>query len=97
MSHWTTAAADQFKCLYHMYEEELMIANKAGVVIGDDEIDNFVKYRNDITHGSYRVLDSTIAYTTYIMKCLVYCCILTRIGIKRESIKEWFLDGRLLR
>lgn len=97
MSHWATAATDQFKLLFHMYNEELEIANKAHIAIGDDEIDAFVKYRNDITHGSYRVLDSTIAYTTYLMECLVYCCILTRIGIKRETIKQWFYDGRLLR
>ena len=97
MSHWSTAAADQFKILYHMYEEEMAIANKSYATIGDTEIDAFVKYRNDITHGSYRVLDSTIAYTTYLMACLVYCCVLTRIGIPGEDIKQWFNDGRLLR
>ena len=97
MSHWSSAAADQFKALYHMYEEEMAIANKFHLAIGDDEIDAFVKYRNDITHGSYRVLDSTIAYTTYLMECLVYCSVLTRIGINRETIKQWFRDGRLLR
>ena len=91
------AAADQFKILYHMYEEEMTIANKSHIAIGDDEIDAFVKYRNDITHGSYRVLNFTIAYTTYLMTCLVYCCVLTRIGIHRETIKQWFTDGRLLR
>ena len=97
MSHWSAAAADQFKSLYHIYEEEMTAANKSHITIGDAEIDAFVRYRNDITHGSYRVLDSTIAYTTYLMACLVYCCILTRIGIHRETIKHWFNDGRLLR
>lgn len=97
MSHWSTAAADQFKILYHMYEEEMAAANKSQITIGDAEIDAFVKYRNDITHGSYRVLDSTIAYTTHLMACLVYCCVLARIGIPREAIKQWFKDGRLLR
>ncbi len=96
MSHWTTAAADQFKALYHMFEEEMAIANQSNRVIGEAEIEAFVKYRNDITHGSYRVLDSTIAYTTYLMTCLVYCCFLTRIGINRERIRQWFYDGRLL-
>lgn len=97
MSNWSMAAADQFKIMYHMYEEEMAAANKAYMTIGDDEIDAFVKYRNDITHGSYRVLDSTIAYTTYLMACLVYCCVLTRIGVPRQAIKQWFEDGRLLR
>lgn len=97
MSHWSTAAADQFKILYHMYEDEMTVANKSHITISDAEIDAFVKYRNDITHGSYRVLDSAIAYTTYLMACLVYCCVLTRIGVPRESIKQWFVEGRLLR
>ena len=97
MSHWSISAADQFKVLYHMFEEEMAAANKAYITIGDAEIDAFVKYRNDITHGSYRVLDSTIAYTTHLMACLVYCCVLTRIGVPREDIRQWFDDGRLLR
>lgn len=97
MSHWSMAASDQIKILYHIYDEEMAIANKSNKVIGDEEIDAFVKYRNDITHGSYRVLDATIAYTTYLLACLVYCCVLTRIGVPRENIKQWFDDGRLLR
>ena len=96
MAHWSTAAADQFKILFHMYEEELTIANKSNYKIGDKEIDALVKYRNDITHGSYRILDPTIAYTTYIMECLIYCCFLTRIGVSRELIKQWFQEDRLL-
>ena len=98
MSHWSMAASDQIKELYHRYDEEMkLIADKALMVIEDDDIDRFVKYRNDITHGSYRVLDHKIAFTTHILACLVYCCVLNRIGIPRESIRQWFNDGRLLR
>lgn len=98
MSHWSMAAADQIKALFHLYDEEMkLIAAKSHMTIGDDEIDSFVKYRNDITHGSYRVLDHTIAFTTHLLACLVYCCVLTRIGVNKENIKQWFHDGRLLR
>lgn len=98
MSHWSMAASDQIKGLYHRYDEAMKrIADKAFMVIEDDDIDRFVKYRNDITHGSYRVLDHKIAFTTHILACLVYCCVLTRIGIPKESIYQWFNDGRLLR
>lgn len=98
MSHWSMAASDQIKELYHRYDEEMkLIADKALMVIEDDDIDRFVKYRNDITHGSYRVLDHKIAFTTHILACLVYCCILTRIGVSKENIYQWFNDGRLLR
>ena len=97
MSHWSMAASDQIKALYHMYDEEMTLANQSNIVIGDDEIDEFVKYRNHITHGSYRVLDYTLANTTRLLSCLVYCCILTRVGIPRDNIKNWFCNGRLLR
>lgn len=98
MSHWSMAASDQIKELYHRYEAIMkLIADKALMVIEDDDIDRFVKYRNDITHGSYRVLDHQIAFTTHILACLVYCCVLTRIGIPKENIRQWFHDGRLLR
>ena len=97
MDHWSMAASDQIKALFHRYDDEMkIIADRALMTVGDDEIDAFVKYRNDITHGSYRVLDRKIAYTTHLLTCLVYCCILTRIGVPRESIKSWFNDGRLL-
>lgn len=98
MSHWSMAASDQIKELYHRYDDEMkLISDKALMVIEDDDIDRFVKYRNDITHGSYRVLDHKIAFTTHVLACLVYCCVLTRIGVPRENIHQWFHDGRLLR
>ena len=98
MSHWSMAASDQIIELYHRYDAIMkLIADKALMVIEDEDIDRFVKYRNDITHGSYRVLDHKIAFTTHILACLVYCCVLTRIGVEKDSIYQWFHDGRLLR
>lgn len=98
MSHWSMATSDQVKTLYHRYDDIMnMIASKSLMVVEDNDIDNFIKYRNDITHGSYRVLDHKIAFTTHILACLVYCCLLTRVGISKEDIYQWFHDGRLLR
>lgn len=96
MQHWSMAASDQIKSLYHMYEEEMNILNFSYHFYGDNEIDNFVKYRNHITHGSYRVMDANIAFVTHLLAGLVYCCILTRIGVSREQITQFCKDGRVL-
>ncbi|MBQ7225328.1 MAG: hypothetical protein IJX02_01850 [Clostridia bacterium] len=96
MQHWSMAASDQIKSLYHIYEEEMNILNFSYHTYGDDEIDAFVKYRNHITHGAYRVMDGTIAFMTHLLAGLVYCCILARIGMPREQITKLCKDGRLL-
>lgn len=98
MKHWSMAAADQIIELFHRYDEIMkLICDKDLMEVVDEDIEEFVKYRNHITHGSYRVLDRKIAYTTHVLACLVYCCVLTRIGVSMENIKNWFHDGRLLR
>lgn len=95
MSHWSLSASDRIKALFHMYDPEMTILNESRFVISDEEIDAFVKYRNQITHGTYRVLEPVIAGTTHLLAGLVYCCVLTRIGIPREKITQWCEDGRL--
>lgn len=61
-----------------------------------DDINNFVKYRNSITHGRYKVLDEKIAFTAVILEGLVYCCILTRIGMEERQIISMIRNGKLL-
>ena len=97
MSHWSMAAADQIKELFQRYSEEMILVGEKDLLdISDVDIDGFVKYRNDITHGSYRVMDRKIAVTAHFLAYLVYCCILTRIGVSREDIKFWIKEGRIL-
>lgn len=96
MMHWSMSASDQIKALLRLFEQEMRAITKSGKQCNDEDIDNFVKYRNDITHGSYRVINQEIAYTTYLLACLVYCCILTRIGIPRETLLKWCDKKRLM-
>ena len=86
---WTLPAAEKICALFHKYDEEMSILNQSEIVIDDDAIKEFVKYRNDITHGSHRVLDVKIAITAQCLGGLVYCCFLERIGIKRTKVLEW--------
>ena len=87
IKHWGMATADQVEYLYnkHMNAVESI---PAVVKLGKDDISNFIKYRNDITHGSYRVGDKRIAQTAFALEGLVYCCILSRVGIPEEEIEK---------
>lgn len=95
MSHWALSASDRIKALYHMYGLEMSILNESPYIIRDEHIDAFVKYRNQVTHGTYRVLEPIIAETTHLLAGLAYCCVLTRIGIPREKITQWCTEKRL--
>ena len=61
-----------------------------GEYISREDIDELVKYRNTITHGNFMPLNNKLAQTTFVLIKLVYCCILKRIGLADEVIKELF-------
>lgn len=84
--NWEISASDRIWALYCQYRTEMEILNQTNMPIGDNEISSFVKYRNSITHGSYRVLNQEIAATAYLLQGLVYCCLLTRIGVDRDKV-----------
>ena len=86
IKHWTMSASDRICSLYHQYGTEMNILNQTAMSLSDEDIRSFVKYRNDITHGSYRVLNQEIAATAYLLQGLVYCCLLTRIGVSRDKV-----------
>lgn len=98
ISHWSMSASDRICALYHRYEREMAsIAERThcsqATLIDDKEIAEFVKYRNNITHGSFRVINHEIATTAFWLQGLVYCSILTRIGMSSDEIntlcREW--------
>ena len=60
------------------------------------EIEKLVIYRNDITHGRYRVNNLDVACATLCLMALVYCCILTRIGMKKDHIINIMESGAFL-
>lgn len=97
ISNWSRSASEKFCELYHRYEEEMINLNFSEVDISDEDISQFVKYRNNITHGSFRVMDSSIATTAYILSGLIYCALLSRIGVSREKILYLCKNRQLLR
>lgn len=87
--HWGMATADSVSELYRKHEKAMQtICGKVRMFVEDRDINEFIKYRNDVTHGSYRVNNIRIANTAYVLSCLVYCCLLARIGIDESKIEE---------
>lgn len=89
MSHWSLSASDKIIELYHRYEQQMQLLNSESINLTDEMIEEFVKYRNKITHGSYQVLNYNVAITAHVLSGLVYCCLLKRIGVSDVRILEW--------
>lgn len=93
--HWGMASSDQITYLYNSYRE-ILISVPVQFIITEKDIANFVKFRNDITHGRTRIINRNIAQTGVILEHLVYCCVLSRIGLTKECINKVFSHRILL-
>lgn len=89
ISHWGLASSDQIIYLYNIHWETL-INVLVPFSITEKDISNFVKFRNDITHGRTRIINQNIVQTGVILEHLVYCCVLSRIGLTEEHIRKLF-------
>ena len=96
IGNWSFTLAEKIISLFQHYFEEMNAIGKGFTKVHDSQIRSFVKYRNDITHGKHRVLDHNIAITAHILAGLVYCCILSRIGLPREKVLEMCKDGKIV-
>ncbi len=96
ISHWGMANSRKIYLLYKKQDYHMKILDeKAKLSCTEEDIATFVKYRNDITHGRYRTLDSVIAATAYALMALAYCCFLLRMGIKDDKLKLLFETNRI--
>lgn len=89
LRNWSLSASDRIIKLFHQYEREITALEdlmQNNVRISDDDILELIKFRNNITHGSYRIIDQKIATTAFLLQGLVYCCLLKRIGMNNDEI-----------
>lgn len=98
IDHWGDSLSDRIYELYlrHKDEMDVFLKDLPGYVFSEKEIGNLVIYRNDITHGKYRVNTEDIAAATLCLMALVYCCILTRIGMEKSQIIDIMKSGAFL-
>lgn len=76
------ALADRIEKCFLLHQQEI------GEILSKEQIDAIVGYRNIITHGNYMQLNGNLADTTFVLIKLVYCCILERIGISKDKVKD---------
>ena len=96
MSHWEMANSRRIYLLYEKQKEYMdILKRKCGLVCTVEDITNFVKYRNDITHGRNRTLDSVVATSAYTLMALTYCCFLLRMGISSDNLKLLLEENRI--
>lgn len=88
VSRWSLSLKDKLYALRKKYEEEINIFNKSEYPIDDSSIKDFVNSRNDSTHNGKNTIQQSVAVTAYCLAGVVYCCILERIGVDRESLIE---------
>ncbi len=82
LRHLSGALSDRIEKCFVEYQPLI------GEVISREQIDELVNYRNTITHGSFMPLNDELAETAFILIKLVYCCVLKRIGLADNAVRE---------
>ena len=88
IQNWDFSASEKVIALYRKHEQNVVKLRPFHFPMRDTDIEEFIKYRNDITHGRYRILDESIARTGFALIGLFYCCVLSRIGLDEQAIER---------
>lgn len=96
ISRWDASIKERILAICEKYKEEVDLMNDTPYKIDEDTIKKVVDHRHAITHGRNSTLTVEIAKVAHILAGVIYCCVLERIGIDREKIKEICKD-KLLR
>lgn len=95
INKWGLSARDMFGICCKEHIEEIKALEKCiehypfaiwGYNFSDEKLKRWIAYRNAVVHGRYAELTDEIKMTTYILRGIVYCCLLQRIGLKKEKI-----------
>lgn len=94
--HWGMANSRK---IYLLYEKNKIfmdiLKTRTSLSCTEEDLIAFVKYRNDITHGRYRTVDSVIATASYTLMALAYSCFLTRMGMQENELKKLFEEDKI--
>ena len=88
IKHWTFPIKEKLGALLDKYEEELSILTSSNVSIDKKSINKFIQYRNVITHSKYQIPNQDVAVTAHYMCGLIYCSLLSRMGLPKDKLKK---------
>ena len=88
INNWSLSFSDKIWQMINDFDDATSTLLGFDISTYRDDINRFVKFRNDITHGRIREVDHHIAVTGYVLAGLVYCCFLRRVGVDNETINK---------
>lgn len=93
MSHWNVTLRQRIEALFEIHRSSIEKIASDGINEEAFSIREFVKYRNNISHGKSSVPNKLICNTTIILRILVFCSFFTRLGLAKEQIDEILTKG----
>jgi len=88
IKNWTFPLKEKLCALLKKYEEELSILTNSNVIINENSIKTFINYRNVITHSKFQVPNQDVAVIAHYMCGLIYCSVLSRMGLPKDTLKN---------
>ena len=93
LQHWGDSVSERAVKAWQIHKDKVLSLLRVMRIEKDDkniteEIIRFIRTRNDITHNGFKELDEGLALTSIILSALIYCMIMTRVGISDEIIND---------
>ena len=89
ISYWSQPLAERAWEAWSQHEDEMKpFLRRYGISIERDNIQTFVKARNNITHNGFMGISDDVSTTAFVLMGLVYCCALKRMGMEPIEIKN---------
>ena len=94
IAHWDQPLANRVCKAWDQYISELEpFLKRYDIPITHENIEGFVKARNNITHNGSTGVSDEVANTAFALMGLIYCCALTRLGVNSKAIIDIMTRG----
>lgn len=97
LAHWNNPLAERIIKAWNEHVEILRpFLCRYGIDVFDEDINAFVKARNNVTHNGLISLDNKVVNTAFVLMALTYVCTLERMGMETKYIED-IMGKRLFR